>query len=168
MYVRTISRKNKDGSKVEYVQLAHNYRDPDSGFARAEVIHSFGRKDQLDLAALRRLVKSLCRFLSPEDALEAEALASRNGHQLSFEGSKSLGGVFVLRALWEKLQIDGCIEKALLSRKISTPVETALFAMVANRALAPDSKLAVEEWAREDVALDGAEAIQVHLSHIHM
>ena len=33
--------------------------------------------------------------------------------------------------------------------------------MVANRALAPDSKLAVEEWAKEDVFLDGGEQIQV-------
>ena len=46
MYVRIISRKNKDGSVVEYVQLAHNYRDPKSGYARAEVIYSFGRKDR--------------------------------------------------------------------------------------------------------------------------
>jgi hypothetical protein len=28
MYLRTTRRKNKDGSVVEYVQLAHNYRDP--------------------------------------------------------------------------------------------------------------------------------------------
>gem|GEM_PF-6934943 len=27
MYVRTISRKNRDGSTVTYVQLAHNVRD---------------------------------------------------------------------------------------------------------------------------------------------
>ena len=33
--------------------------------------------------------------------------------------------------------------------------------MVANCALAPDSKLAVEEWAKEDVFLDGGEQIQV-------
>jgi len=41
MYVRTISCKNRDGSVVEYLQLAHNYRDPKSGYARAEVIYSF-------------------------------------------------------------------------------------------------------------------------------
>ncbi len=161
MYVRTISRKNKDGSVVEYVQLAHNYRDPKSGYARAELIYSFGRKDQLDISAIKRLVKSLCRFLSPEDALEAEALARENGHRLQFAGSKSLGGVLVLKALWDRLQIEACLDKALVDRKITSPVKTALFAMVANRALAPDSKLAVEEWAREDVFLDRGESIQV-------
>ena len=68
MYVRTISRKNKDGSVVEHVQLAHNYRHREKGHARAQVIHSFGRKDQLDVAAIKRLVKSLCRFLSYEES----------------------------------------------------------------------------------------------------
>jgi hypothetical protein len=63
MYVRTISRKNKDGSKVTYVQLAHNIRDKNKGYPRAEVIYSFGRADRLDIEAIKRLIKSLSRFL---------------------------------------------------------------------------------------------------------
>ena len=73
MYVRTIQRKNKDGSTVEYVQLAHNAWNPEKGFAQAEVVYSFGRKDQLDIEAIKRLVNSLCRFLGPEDALQLNA-----------------------------------------------------------------------------------------------
>lgn len=73
MYVRTIQRKNKDGSCVEYVQLAHNAWNPEKGFAQAQVIYSFGRKDQLDIEAIKRLVNSLCRFLGPEDALTLQA-----------------------------------------------------------------------------------------------
>ncbi len=61
MYVRTMSRTNKDGSVVEYVQLAHNSRHPDKGYSKADVIYSFGRRDQLDIEAIQRLVKSLCR-----------------------------------------------------------------------------------------------------------
>jgi hypothetical protein len=49
MYLRTIKRKNKDGSVVEYVQLANNVWNKDKGYAQAQVIHSFGRSDQLDL-----------------------------------------------------------------------------------------------------------------------
>jgi hypothetical protein len=48
MYVRTISRKNKDGSTVEYVQLAHNVWDPERRYAKAEVVYSFGRREDLD------------------------------------------------------------------------------------------------------------------------
>jgi len=59
MYVRTIKRKNKDGSEVEYVQLAHNVRHPEKGYPKAEVVYSFGRRDQLDIEALQRLVNSI-------------------------------------------------------------------------------------------------------------
>ncbi len=48
MYLRTIQRRNKDGSVVRYVQLAHNVRHPESGHAVAQVLHRFGREDQLD------------------------------------------------------------------------------------------------------------------------
>ena len=49
MYVRTISRKNKDGSTTTYVQLAHNVWDPQAGHAKANVLYTFGRADSLDL-----------------------------------------------------------------------------------------------------------------------
>ena len=70
MYIRTIKRKNKDGSVVEYVQLANNVWNKKKGFAQAQVIHSFGRSDQLDVDALKRLIRSMSRFLSPEDAIK--------------------------------------------------------------------------------------------------
>ena len=63
MYLRTIRRRNKDGSEVGYVQLAHNVWDPAKRQSRAQVIHSFGREDQLDREALARLVRSISRFL---------------------------------------------------------------------------------------------------------
>jgi transposase len=44
-------------------------------------------------------------------------------------------------------------------RRFTTDVERVLFAMVANRALDPCSKLACSEWAVEDVAIDGLEQI---------
>lgn len=68
MYLRTIQRKNKDGSVVRYVQLAHNTRDLQSGHSVAQMIHSFGREDQLDRAALRRLAESIQRYLQHTDA----------------------------------------------------------------------------------------------------
>ena len=63
MYLRTIQRHNKDGGVVRYVQLAHNVRNPTSGNPVAHTIHSFGREDQLDRAALARLAASIQRYL---------------------------------------------------------------------------------------------------------
>ena len=165
MYVRTISRKNKDGTTTTYVQLAHNVWDPQTGCAKANVLYTFGRADSLDLDALKRLVKSLCRFLSPEEALQAQASMGKEGHPLRFLKSVPLGGAFLLRALWEKLGLHQVLVQSLKEREYQSPVEWAIFAMVANRALAPDSKRGAEEWVREDVALGNPEVIS--LQHLY-
>ena len=157
MYVRVIKRKNKDGSEVEYIQLAHNTRHPQKGYSRAEVVYSFGRRDQLDVAALKRLVSSLSRFISPEDAQELKA----QGTGIRFISSRPAGGALLLKGLWERIGIGRCLAEALNDRDFTTPVGDAIFAMVANRALAPASKLAVEEWAARDVHLDIEQPIQV-------
>lgn len=157
MYIRTIKRKNKDGSEVEYIQLANNVWDKDKGFAQAQVIHSFGRRDQLDVEALKRLVKSMSRFLDPEDSLQIE----HQDEQLKIISSRPAGGAHLLKALWKRLHIDDCLKKAVDGRSFTAPIADAIFAMVANRALTPSSKLAIEQWAVEEVYLGEHEPLQV-------
>ena len=147
MYLRTIGRRNKDGSEVRYVQLAHNEWDSGRKCSVARVIHSFGREDQLDRAALARLVRSLTRALDPEQALIATAPAD-----LQFVRSVPLGGAWALDGVWRQLGIDRAIERLLAERRLDPRAERLLFAMVANRALAPFSKLACCEWLASDVA----------------
>lgn len=76
-----------------------------------------------------------------------------------------MGGSYLLRSLWEQLGIHKTLEECLKRRSFTSPVEWAIFAMVANRALAPESKRGVEEWAREDVALGNPEPIE--LQHLY-
>ncbi len=66
-----------------------------------------------------------------------------------------------MKALWKRIGIDVCLAEALSDRSFSAPIGDAIFAMVANRALAPASKLAIEEWAEHDVELDIPEPLQV-------
>ncbi len=158
MYVRTVTRKNKNKPDVSYIQLAHNVRDKKTGQVKANVLYNFGRADQLDVGAIRRLVRSLSRFLTPEEALQVQGGIDQG---FEFLGSRPQGGAWVLRRLWERLHLDRAMKEALRDRAFSSPVEWAIFAMVANRALAPSSKLAVEEWVREDVVLGNDEQIKV-------
>jgi hypothetical protein len=153
MYVRTIQRRNKDGSVVRYLQLAHNVREPGKQPV-AKVIHSFGREDRLDRDALARLVRSLSRFLEPAQALEATA-----PEELCFLGSRPLGGAWVLDALWRRLGVEAALARVAGRRRVTAAVERLLFALVANRALEPASKRAALEWARADVALPGVEGL---------
>jgi transposase len=152
MYVRTIQRRNKDGSVVRYLQLAHNVRKS-GGQPAAKVIHSFGREDRLDREALARLVRSIGRFLEPEQALKAN-----ESEELRFLSSRPMGGAWALDGLWRALGIDKAIAKVAEGRKVSPEVERLIFALVANRALAPSSKRAALEWARSGAWLPGIDA----------
>lgn len=48
VYVRETRRRNRDGSVVGYLQLAHNERHPVSGSPGAKVLHNFGRAETVD------------------------------------------------------------------------------------------------------------------------
>lgn len=157
MYLRTIKRKNKDGSIVEYVQLANNVWNKKKGYAQAQVIHSFGRSEQLDLDALKRLIKSMSRFLDPEDTVRLE----HQDNDLKIISSRPAGGAYLLKELWKRLNLDDCLKKILNNRSYSAPIGEAIFAMVANRALAPSSKLAIEQWAADEAYLGEHQPLQV-------
>src|SRR5450759_3007000 len=153
MYLRTTPRKNKDGSVVRYLQLAHNTWDPVAKRSRAQVIYNFGREDTANRAALTRLIASVTRFLEPDAALAAGA-----GEGLAFLEARPLGGTFALDALWQRLGIDAVMRRLLKARRRDEAAERVLFALVANRALAPSSKLAASRWACEDVHIAGLPA----------
>jgi len=163
MYIRQISRKNKDGSKVTYVQLAHNERDPNKGFAVAKVLYNFGRVEELDVEQLKRLVASISRFLSPEDALAAKAAINLGVPEVKFTSCRSFGGIYLLAALWQQLHLDKILEKDLQQSKIQVPISKAVFAMVANRCLAPSSKLAITEWIKHDVHIPDLEKVDIQV-----
>ena len=164
MYVRTISRKNKSGSTTTYVQLAHNVRDAQTGQPKADVLYTFGRADSLDVDAIRRLTKSLSRFLTPEEALRIQGTTEGEA-PLRFLKSVPMGGAYLLRSLWEQMGMPEALSQCMKDRSFTSPVEWATFAMVANRALCPDSKRGVEEWVREDVALGNPGPIE--LQHLY-
>jgi len=152
VYLRTVARRNQDGSTVRYVQLAHNARNA-SGYSQAKVLYNFGRAEELDREALARLVRSISRVLGPDRALAAGA-----PEELRFLASRSLGGAYLIDHLWRRLQIDAAIRHALSKRRYPAEIERTLFALAANRALAPSSKLRCAlRWAREQVVLPDVE-----------
>ena len=151
MYLRESRRTNRDGTVVRYLQLAHNERHPVSGQPVAKVIHSFGRAELVDRAALARLVTSISRFLTPEEAAAAVA-----GSDVDLVDSRHLGGAWVLDRVWERLGIGAAIGKIAAARKLeAAAVERVLFALVAQRALKPASKLAATKWVAHQVAVPG-------------
>jgi len=151
MYLRTIQRHNKDGSTVRYVQLAHNHRKGTN--TQAEVLVQLGREDRLDMDGLRRLVGSISRYLDGQGALPAGPDAGDQA--LLVESSRTLGAVWLLDALWQRLGVAEALAKLLGTRRFGTDVERVLFALVCNRATDPMSKLSAAEWASQDAAIPG-------------
>ena len=159
MYLRSISRRNADGSMVRYYQLAENVWNPEKRCAVAKVVYSFGRGDQIDPDAMRRLARSILRVFSSEEALAAEP-------DVRVIQSWPYGGAYVLDALWSELEIPKVVEEHARLQKTKQPFERALFAMVANKALQPYSKLYChEQWLPEEVFFEGREALE--LQHLY-
>ena len=151
MYLRETRRTNRDGSVVAYLQLAHNERHPETGSSVAKVIHNFGRAEQVDRDALARLVSSISRFLTPE-----QATAAARGAEVDIVDSRPLGGAWTLDRLWERLGIGAAIRRVATGRRLDgEAVERVVFALVAQRALKPGSKLAGTDWVAKRVAIDG-------------
>ena len=139
---------------MRYLQLAHNRRE--GGVTRAEVLLNLGREDELDAEGLRRLARSITRYTDPgQDG--GERIEPADG--LEVVASRPFGGAWLLDGLWRRLGVADALRGALGARRFATDVERVLFALVANRALAPCSKLAAAEWASEDVFLPGLQAM---------
>jgi len=151
MYLRETRRTNRDGSVVSYLQLAHNERNAETGNPVAKVIHSFGRAEHVDRDALARLVSSISRFLTPE-----QATAAAHGAEVEILDSRPLGGAWTLDRLWERLGIGAAIGRVAATRRVDGELgERILFALVAQRALKPGSKLAATDWVAKRVAING-------------
>ena len=149
MYLRETKRRNRDGSTVSYLQLAHSERHPVTGVPSAKVIHNFGRAEAVDRDALARLVASISRFLDPE-----QAIAAAHTGQIEVLESRRFGGAWVLDALWQRLGIGAALRGVAEGRRLEgDPTERVLFALVAQRALEPGSKLAATRWVGEQVAI---------------
>jgi hypothetical protein len=154
MYLRSTKRQNKDGSSVEYYQLAHNERHPETRKPVAKIIHNFGRADQLDRQQLVRLCQSIARVCGlivtdPHDPVAGSSAASHIGlaDDLKIKQTLALGCPLVIETLWEQLGLKKTLENIAKAAGAQIPYERALLAMVANRLCDPDSKLGVwERW----------------------
>jgi transposase len=158
MYLRFTQRTNADGSVVRYVALAHNRRV--DGKVKPDVLMNLGRVDQLDVDGLRRLAASITAHFGADGADSVPGSAQEAGlaagaAPMEVTDARPAGAVHLLDALWRRLEIGAAVRKAADGRRFTTSVERVLFALAANRAIAPMSKLSAAEWASCDVAIPG-------------
>ena len=167
MYLRTTKRKNKDGTVTEYLQLAHNERDPVTNTTVARIIHSFGRADQLNRDDLVRLIRSIARVcgITIIDPGAGDGAADKGSglipDDLEILRTVEYGPILVIQTLWERLGIGKTLRSLLKKRKCSTAYDQALLAMTANRLCDPESKLGVWDRWLEKTYLPGCKGLKL-------
>ena len=157
MCLRESKQRRTDGSVVTYLQLAENVWDASKRRSQASVVHSRGRGDDPEVVEhLRRLAKSILRRCSPEEMVGA-------GGNWRLICACSYGDLYVLEAIWKQLGIDAVNRQQAGTRQLGFDVERALFALFANRACAPASKLYChEQWLKEDAHIEGTQNLKLH------
>jgi hypothetical protein len=160
MYLRESKQKRADGSLVTYLQLAENTWNPEKRRAETRILCNCGRaQDEAVIERLRRLARSILRRCSPEQIVA-------DGPHWRLVCAWPYGDLYVLQALWQRLGIGEIVLAQAGARRLGFNVERALFAMVANRACAPASKLyCYEQWLKEDAHIAGTEALG--LQHLY-
>src|SRR3954451_348791 len=166
MYLRITERRNRDGSAVSYYALAENVWNAQTKRSEAQVIHNFGRADQLDKAALQRLIASIQRIIGAAaiGALPTSGKASLP--DIEIDAVFAFGVVLAARALWEELGIGEAIRTRLTQAHLSAPHEMALFAMAAQRLDDPASILSWATRLLPDIA-SMPEAVILAVDHLY-
>ena len=160
MYLRQSSQKRADGSRLRHLQIAENVWDPVKKRSRVRILYNCGRADDPKVAErLRRLAGSILKRCSPEELAAA-------GTGLRVVDAWPHGDVHALEALWRRVGLPELIGDLVDARKFGFSVERALFALVANRVLAPASKRRCQaQWLARDVRIEGCEGLQ--LQHLY-
>jgi hypothetical protein len=155
MFLLFTSRTNADGSVGRYAALEHNRRV--DGRIKPDVLMNLGRVDQVDVVGLRRLATSISKHFGDGDGLTdgAEAGAVAEAAPLEVVDARTAGSIWLLDQLWHRLEVGAAVRAATDARRFTTNMERVLFALVANRAVAPMSKQSAAKWACQDAAIPG-------------
>jgi transposase len=159
MYLRFTQRSNADGSVVRYVALAHNRRV--NGQTKPDVLMNLGRVDRVDVDGLRRLAASINKHFGDADGASdaGEAGLAAGAAPLEVVDARAVGATWLLDGLWRRLEVGAAVRAAADARRFTVNMERVLFALVANRASAPMSKLSAAEWVCQDAVICGLTAM---------
>ena len=141
VFVKTTRRRRGDKT-YEYLSLVESVRD--GARTSHRTLLRLGEVTALrSTGQLERIVAALETHLRRERADPAS---------LEADHARAVGGVACAWATWQRLGLDGWFAKMGADRGAERLAD-AVFAMAANRLVAPCSKRRLPEWAEHDVAM---------------
>lgn len=157
MFMRRSTQKRADGSLLQHYQLIESVWNREKKRSEPKIIYNFGRVDDPEtVQRLRKLAKSILRRVSPDEIVAEHP-------EWRVTDAWVYGDLYVLEQLWRRAGLAEVINRLAAEAHLSYPVERALFAMVANRATAPVSKLSCwERWLQDEVRIEGAGDLELH------
>lgn len=155
MFIKEVTVPRKNSPPVKYVQIVESVRRPGSRSPRHQVILNLGRADRIDRQRLRRLIRLLNGYLQQPDQHPLP-------DEVEIGQTRQLGVPYLIENLWQKLGLRTFFRAQLKRRKIEFPVERALLAMVAHRAVDPSSKRRDFYWLRNDAFFPWGRKIELH------
>ena len=163
---RTTRPRRQHGPDAIDYQLADHDSHTERRRADTRVIETFGRADQGDPAAWRRLAQSLLRGANAERIdLPARQVPPEVGLDDSEPVSRD-GVLAAAHAWWEELGLGPLLREKLAQDGCPAPHDTALFALTAKRLARPASTLACyDHWLADDVY--GPDAQGLALEHLY-
>lgn len=141
LFVKTTRRRRGDKT-YEYLSLVESVREGPK--TRHRTLLRLGEVTALrESGQLERIVAALESHLRRE-RVDVGVLAA--------QGAPAVGGVAAAWALWQRLGLGGFFD-AVGARRGSAALADAVFAMTANRLVAPCSERRLGEWAERDAAM---------------
>lgn len=138
MFVKS-TRVTSGGRQLTYLQLVESYRDGDR--VRQRVIAKLGREDELDRAAIERLVRSLAKYA------DVEVGAGNVLDEVELQPGLAFGHVHALDHVWNELGLEGIMRDLAAGRRFRFDVANVIKAIVFQRVLDPGSERSlVQQW----------------------
>ncbi len=135
----TTRRRRHAGKAYEYLDVAESRRI--DGKVRRTILWTLGRRDRLDPDRIKALIGLLQKLVSPEGAASVPLAG------LEIAAVREFGVVLAVRHLWQELGLDKLL--STLPHRTAVPVEEAVFRMVVNRLVEPESKLGLCDFEDE-------------------
>jgi transposase len=129
-----------------YVQICESRRVGDK--VEHRLVCSLGNRNNLDPAAIDRLVMSLAKYGTVVPVPKPTTAPSLGDADpgVGSRGDRHFGDIFVLDQIWRAFGLRSLLRRYANGRRFKFDLERAAFAMVASRLIQPKSKLATETW----------------------
>lgn len=138
MFLTTRRRKHA-GKAYEYLDIAESHRV--DGKVRRTTLWTLGRRDQIDPDKIKGLIRLLQHLVSPEGASAIQI------GDIEIAAVHEYGAVLAAHQLWQELGLDKMLSG--IPHRKAVVVEEAVFRMVVNRLVEPESKLGLCDFADE-------------------